>query len=60
MNTGMPTQDLEMIYDELALKIDQAGERSELLLAKLSLLLANQIGDKEIVLGMIGSAAKDL
>lgn len=60
MNTCMPIQDLEAIYDELALKVDQAGERSELFLAKLSLLLANQIGNKDTVLAMIESAVQDL
>ncbi|WP_194723755.1 DUF2783 domain-containing protein [Noviherbaspirillum malthae] len=56
----MPIQDLEAIYDELALKVDEAGQRSELFLAKLSLLLANQVGNKETVLALIDSAVQDL
>jgi hypothetical protein len=60
MNSSMPIQDLEAIYDELALKVDQAGQRSELFLAKLSLLLANQVGNKETVLALIDSAVQDL
>jgi hypothetical protein len=60
MNPSMPIQDLEAIYDELALKVDQAGQRSELFLAKLSLLLANQVGNKETVLALIDSAVQDL
>ncbi len=60
MNPSMPIQDLEAIYDELALKVDEAGQRSELFLAKLSLLLANQVGNKETVLALIDSAVQDL
>lgn len=56
----MQVQDLEVIYDELAQQIDRAGDMSELFLAKLSLLLANQIGDKGLVLQLIESSAKDL
>lgn len=60
MNTGMQVQELEIIYDELARRIDLAGDKSELFLAKLSLLLADQLGDRELVLNLIDSAAKDL
>lgn len=56
----MQVQDLEVVYDELARQIDRAGDKSELFLAKLSLLLANQIGDKAVVLNLIESSSKDL
>lgn len=57
---GMQVHDLEVIYDELAQQIDRAGEQSELFLVKLSLLLANQIGDKGLVLNLIASSTEDL
>jgi hypothetical protein len=56
----MQIQDLEIIYDELARQIDIAGEKSELFLAKLSLLLARQIDDRSLVLKLIESSAQDL
>lgn len=59
-NTGLPIHDLESIYDELAGRIDAAGEKSELFLAKLCVLLANQLADKALVDGLIASAAQDL
>jgi hypothetical protein len=60
METNMEVKDLEVIYDELARQVDRAGDKSELFLAKLSLLLANRIGDKGEVLKLIESSAKDL
>lgn len=60
MNTGMKIEDLEIVYDELALHIDRAGDKSELYLAKLSLLLAEEIGDREKVVKLIESALLDL
>lgn len=56
----MQVQDLEIIYDELAREIDRAGEKSELFLAKLSLLLANELGEKSLVLELIKSSSQDL
>jgi hypothetical protein len=58
--TGLSIHDLEGIYDELALHVDHAGDRSELFLAKLCLLLANQLGDKALVTSLIASASQDL
>jgi len=50
---------LEEIYDTLALAIDAApADRRELLLAKLALLLANEIGDPQRVIELIGEAAR--
>lgn len=60
MNTGMQTEDLELVYDELARQVDLAGDKSELFLAKLSLLLAHALGDRAQVLQLIDGAARDL
>jgi len=50
---------LEEIYDTLALAIDATPEdRRELLLAKLALLLANEIDDPQRVIALIGEAAR--
>lgn len=50
---------LEEIYDALALAIDATPEdRRELLLAKLALLLANEIDDPHRVIALIGEAAR--
>ncbi|ALS60037.1 hypothetical protein [Pandoraea norimbergensis] len=59
--TAQPTTiaGLEEIYDTLALAIDAAPEdRRELLLAKLALLLANDVGDPQRVIELIGEAAR--
>lgn len=56
----MHIEDLEIIYDEMARQIDRAGDKSELFLAKLSLLLAERLGDKSAVLELIESSGKDL
>lgn len=50
---------LEEIYDTLALAIDTAQpDRRELLLAKIALLLANEIDDPQRVIDLIGQAAR--
>ncbi|VVE07958.1 hypothetical protein PPN31114_02485 [Pandoraea pneumonica] len=50
---------LEEIYDTLALAIDATPEdQRELLLAKLALLLANEIDDPQRVIALIGEAAR--
>jgi len=42
----LPVQDLELVYDALAEAINRVGEEKEaLFLTKLTLLLANQLGD---------------
>jgi hypothetical protein len=53
--------ELEATYDTLAEAIDAAGtEKSELMLAKLALLLAQELGDAERVAALIGAALSDL
>ena len=59
-NTSMNIADLENIYDHLADKIDAAGNQSELFLAKLVLILSNQIKNPSIVLDAITNASQDL
>ncbi len=52
---------LEAVYDHLAEAIDQAGpDKSELFLTKLSLLLANHLGDDAQFAHCGASALKDL
>jgi hypothetical protein len=53
--------DLETTYDRLAEAIDAAGEqRSELMLVKLALLLAQDLGDADRVAALIAEAQADL
>jgi Protein of unknown function (DUF2783) len=53
--------DLESTYDLLAEAIDNApAGTSELMLAKLALLLANEIGDPARVQALVQSALADL
>lgn len=59
--SGLSIGGLETVYDQLASAIDQAGPaHSELLLVKLSLLLAQHIGDEAIVTDLIARAQRDL
>lgn len=59
--TPLTILQLEQVYDTLAEAIDQAGpERTELFLAKLSLLLANAIGDAAVVTCLVQAALLDL
>ena len=52
---------LEAVYDQLATAIDAVGaEKSELLLVKLALLAANQLGDAQKFGEMIAIAQRDL
>ena len=52
---------LEIVYDQLATAIDAVGaEKSELLLVKLALLAANQLGDVRQFGEMIAAAQRDL
>ena len=52
---------LETVYDQLATAIDAVGaEKSELLLVKLALLAANQLGDAHQFGEMIAAAQRDL
>ena len=53
--------DLEATYDRLAEAVDAAGpERSELMLAKLVLLLAQELGDADRVAILLKEALRDL
>lgn len=52
---------LEQVYDTLAQAIDQAGpDHSEVFLTKLSLLLANALGDAGLVATLVETALNDL
>ena len=52
---------LETVYDRLATAIDAVGaEKSELLLVKLALLAAGQLGDARQFGEMIAAAQRDL
>jgi hypothetical protein len=53
--------DLEATYDRLAEAIDAAGaDKSELMLVKLALLLAQDLGDADRVAALIAEAQADL
>jgi AAA+ superfamily predicted ATPase len=57
----LPLAALESTYDALAEAIDQAPEgKSELLLVKLALLLAEAVGDGARVAELIAIAQRDL
>jgi hypothetical protein len=59
MSLALP--DLEATYDRLAEAVDAAGPgKRELLLAKLALLLAEELGDADRVAVLIGEALRDL
>ena len=58
---GLSLNDLESVYDLLAQAIDQAPEgRCELMLTKLVLLLAQEVGDRSRVEALVTSALADL
>lgn len=53
--------ELEQLYDDLAAAIDRAPEgRSELMLVKLALLLAQALGDAAQVQRCLADAERDL
>ncbi|MBB6523384.1 DUF2783 domain-containing protein [Pseudoteredinibacter isoporae] len=61
LNKNLNNEEIETIYDQLYLAIDNAGPEQEAkMLAKLVLILANQLGDSEQVLNAIKIAEKDL
>ena len=61
MNMPLSVEANERLYDALALAIDAAGpEREALLLTKLALLLANEIGDEAAVNQAVALAASQL
>ena len=50
--TTMTFSDLETVYESVATAIDSAGpEKREVFLAKLVLMLANELGDVARILG---------
>ena len=57
----MTENKIEIVYEAIANKIDNLGEeKANLFLAKLSLLLANQIEDTSFVLKAIDDASLSL
>ena len=56
----LPLADLEQVFDDLATAVDRAGDHSERFLAKLALLLAQELGDGPRVRGLIDTALADL
>jgi len=57
----LSTADIEAAYDLIAEGIDRAGEeKARLFLAKLSLALANLVGDLSEVTRAVDAALKDL
>lgn len=61
MSKQLTTEALERIYDQLAEAVDKAGlEKEALLLSKLCLLLAQQLGDEETIRECINIAGRDL
>jgi hypothetical protein len=56
----LSTADLEQVYDRLAEAIDQAQDHSELMLVKLALLLARELGQRDRVEALISDALRDL
>lgn len=57
----LPFADLEAVYDDIAVAIDQAGAaHRELFLAKLALALSHFVGDRARVSEAIGIAMRDL
>ena len=58
---ALSVAELELVYDELATAIDEAGpEKAELLLVKLALLNANALGDVELFRRNVQVALQDL
>ena len=57
----LAVDDLEALWERLAEAIDEAGpERERLMLAKLALLLAEELGDPARVNELITDALEDL
>ena len=58
---GLTLSDLESVYDLLAEAIDQAPPgRLELMLTKLAVLLAQELGDRSRVEALVACALADL
>ena len=57
----MPFAELEPVYEELAAAIDRVGEgQAPLFLAKLVLMLAQELGDRERALAAIAACERNL
>ncbi|QYU68497.1 hydantoinase B/oxoprolinase family protein [Leptolyngbya sp. 15MV] len=56
----LPVDELEAIWERLAQGVDQAGDRRDLFLAKLALLLADRLGDRAAIEHAIATALEDL
>jgi hypothetical protein len=57
----LPVDDLETLWELLAKAIDAAGpERDRLMLAKLALLFADELGDPQRAAALITIASEDL
>jgi hypothetical protein len=56
----LPVDDLERLWTQLAEAIDVAGARREMFLAKLALLLANELGDGPTAERLVKAALEDL
>lgn len=58
---ALPPDAIEALWRRLAEAIDQAGpERDRLMLAKLALLLAQEVGDQAVFERLIDAASRDL
>jgi len=61
MTDELSVDDLEQVYDSLAEAIDNVGpEKEALFLAKLVLILANDLGDRARILADIEMAGRDI
>lgn len=61
MSAGLPVDDLERLWSELGQAITAVGpEREALFLAKLVLLLGNELGSYDRIASLIASAQQDL
>ena len=59
--SGFNQDDTEAVYERLAEEIDAAGpRRAQVFLAKVALLLANEIADRDRVLKLVDEAAGGL
>ena len=57
----LAVEELEELWERLAIAVDQAGpERDRLMFAKLALLLADALGDGPRAASLIQSALEDL
>lgn len=61
MTNALPFEELEQVYEALAVAVDRVGpEQESLLLAKLCLTLASDIGDHTVFDRALAIALEDL